>query len=240
MICFLGVRRLVRVASVAGVFTDEYGNVIDSEGREVAMSDPSDEDAATNEEGFVLASEHAFLGYVVRIGLVSDEVVLEAKLVNLGAGLMSILPKGMYAVTMGISAENASGGFIIPNDRIDIAVTLNREGGQFTETILANVKVLAVNTDLTDSTVNRDKRHIAGANLTLALSHEQGRLLKNAATLGQLSYFLRSAADALGQDSLPITMVDATRFITPGGGEEPFSSGGCVDISRRGHLCQDA
>ena len=85
-------------------------------------------------------------GYVARAPFIAGEPIREQKLVKAnGSGFMSaILPAGMRAVSTEISAETGAGGFILPNDYVDVILT--HEGNQsfVSETILRNVRVLAI------------------------------------------------------------------------------------------------
>ncbi len=83
------------------------------------------------------------------------EPIREQKLVRAdGSGFMAaILPSGMRAVSTEISAETGAGGFILPNDRVDIVLTRRLKnaptgaGGNdliLSEVILTNIRVLAI------------------------------------------------------------------------------------------------
>ncbi len=64
-------------------------------------------------------------GSIARVPLMQGEPIREQKLVKAeGSGFMAaILPSGMRAVSTEISAETGAGGFILPNDRVDIVLT---------------------------------------------------------------------------------------------------------------------
>jgi len=90
-------------------------------------------------------------GSIVRIPIFESEPILLQKIVDRGeTGIMAaLLSPGMRAVSLEISAESASGGFILPNDRVDVLLTYededNRaEGETITATIFENVRVLAI------------------------------------------------------------------------------------------------
>ena len=72
-------------------------------------------------------------GMIVRTPFVAGEPIREAKLVNSkGSGFMAaILPPGMRAISTQISPETGAGGFILPNDRVDVILTPrgNRDAG---------------------------------------------------------------------------------------------------------------
>src|SRR3984957_2851349 len=64
-------------------------------------------------------------GSIVRAPFVAGEPIREAKLVKAdGSGFMAaILQSGYRAVSTEISAETGAGGFILPNDRVDVILT---------------------------------------------------------------------------------------------------------------------
>src|SRR5690242_21749532 len=91
---------------------------------------------------------------IVRAPFVAGEPIREVKLVNAkGAGFMAaILPSGMRAVSTQITPETGAGGFILPNDRVDVILTKrDREPGKssgdenlVSETVLSDIRVLAI------------------------------------------------------------------------------------------------
>jgi pilus assembly protein CpaB len=138
-------------------------------------------------------------GMIARLPFVAGEPIREAKLVNSkGSGFMAaILPTGMRAVSTQISPENGAGGFILPNDRVDVIMTPRGAGGDKTgnatsETVLRNIRVLAI-----DQTVEEKngQKVVVGKTATLELSPRQAETLALSQQLGTLSLALRSIAD---------------------------------------------
>lgn len=144
-------------------------------------------------------------GAVARFEFFPGEPIREQKLVRAEQGYLSaVLAKGKRGVSINVSANSASGGFIVPNDRVDVVLTRSGASGDMSETILANVKVLAIGTRLgelgeTGAPRNPDNpRAEVFANETIAtleLDPGQGEMLINAASRGRLSLALRSIAD---------------------------------------------
>src|SRR5688500_17636798 len=65
---------------------------------------------------------------VVRSQFVAGEPIREAKLARPESGFMSaILPSGMRAIAVRISAQNTAGGFILPGDRVDVVQTVAQQ-----------------------------------------------------------------------------------------------------------------
>lgn len=136
-------------------------------------------------------------GTIARVPLLKGEPVNENKLVNAGeGGFMSvILGAGRRAVSLKISPESGAGGFILPNDRVDVILTRkdNASENVISETILKNVRILAI-----DQTVKEEegRKVVVGKTATMELTQDQAELLSLAERRGQLSLALRSLADA--------------------------------------------
>jgi pilus assembly protein CpaB len=143
-------------------------------------------------------------GQIVRAPFVAGEPIREVKLVNAkGSGYMAaILPSGMRAVSTQISPETGAGGFILPNDRVDVILTRrNREGDkdggeqQSSETILSNIRVLAIDQNVEEK---NGQKVVVGKTATLELSQGQAETLALGHQMGTLSLALRSIVDASG------------------------------------------
>ncbi|MEZ5841258.1 MAG: Flp pilus assembly protein CpaB [Hyphomicrobiales bacterium] len=146
---------------------------------------------------------------IARAPFLAGEPIKEGKLVRSDRGFMSaILPAGMRAVATRISPETGAGGFILPNDRVDVILT-RRMGSQsgpadgssyVSETVLTNVRVLAI--DQTIEEQNGEKV-VVGNTATLEMLPEQAEALALADQLGELSLSLRSLADAAADGDGP-------------------------------------
>src|SRR5580693_7301289 len=64
-------------------------------------------------------------GSIARSPFIAGEPIREQKLIKAdGSGFMAaILPTGMRAISTEISPETGAGGFILPNDRVDVILT---------------------------------------------------------------------------------------------------------------------
>ena len=61
---------------------------------------------------------------IARVTLFSGEPLRRSKLIGDGQSFMSsILPSGMRAIATQISADTSAGGFILPNDYVDVIMT---------------------------------------------------------------------------------------------------------------------
>ena len=143
-------------------------------------------------------------GSVVRIPIYADEPVLPQKLVMKGeTGFMAaLLTPGMRAISVEISAESASGGFILPDDRVDVILTYTAQiataeavlDRPITETILQNVRVLAI--DQVFSQGESESASQIGNTATLEVNPEEAEMIAHAQRLGTISLSLRPWADA--------------------------------------------
>jgi pilus assembly protein CpaB len=144
-------------------------------------------------------------GAVARFEFFPGEPIREQKLVRSDQGYLSaVLDKGMRGVSIAVTADSASGGFIVPNDHVDVILTRSTPEGQSSETILSNVRVLAINTRLGElgSTGAPDDPNNPRAEVfaneaiaTLELDPGQAETVVNAVELGKLSLALRSIVD---------------------------------------------
>ena len=141
-------------------------------------------------------------GQIVRTPFVAGEPIREAKLVNAkGSGFMAaILPPGMRAVSTQISPETGAGGFILPNDRVDVILSRRATGGgagepQTSEIVLSNIRVLAIDQSVEEK---NGQKVVVGKTATLELTPSQSETLALSHQLGPLSLALRSISDAQG------------------------------------------
>jgi pilus assembly protein CpaB len=99
----------------------------------------------------------------------------------------------MRAISTPISPETGAGGFILPNDRVDVVLIRAQKtttGEVYSsETILTNVRVLAI-----DQTVEEKngQRVVVGKIATLALNARNSETLVLATRLGTMALALRS------------------------------------------------
>jgi pilus assembly protein CpaB len=153
-------------------------------------------------------------GSIAREPFIAGEPIREQKLVKAdGSGFMAaILPSGMRAISTEISPETGAGGFILPNDRVDVILSkheknIERPGAPDiinSEIILANVRVLAID----QAPKEKDGQNaVIGRTVTLELKPEQAETLARARQTGTLALALRSIAD--------VNMVENTESAAP-------------------------
>jgi pilus assembly protein CpaB len=142
-------------------------------------------------------------GSIARVPFIAGEPIREQKLVKAnGSGFMAaILPSGMRAVSTEISAETGAGGFILPNDRVDVILS-RREKQQnpdappadivSSHVVLSNVRVLAIDQAPKEK---EGQNAVLGKTATLEMSPDDVEVLAKARLSGTLSLALRSIAD---------------------------------------------
>ncbi len=161
------------------------------------------------------AAPEKIWGSMICSAFLRGEPIRRDKLVKGGQGgfLSAVLPTGMRAVAIKIEngGDTTAGGFILPNDRVDVVELLRDEEASKTrgvevlnaKTILANVRVLAIGQNVEDQ---NGKKVVTGANATLELDPDQANLviLAQRENNANLHLVLRSLADSAG----PTTTLD--------------------------------
>jgi pilus assembly protein CpaB len=155
-------------------------------------------------------------GAIIRNRIAAGEPIREENFTPRHAGyLATVLPAGKRAMAVRISAENTAGGFILPNDRVDV---LHSDGkSPVSHTILSNVRVLAIDQVVDDANKKENsKANVIGKTATLELEPSQAEILTAAQAAGTLSLSLRSAAD---NDDYRYSTKQAVRIIRAGHSE---------------------
>lgn len=132
---------------------------------------------------------------IVKVQIDEGDPIRFSKLIDPKDGglLSAILAPGMRAISTPISPETSAGGFILPNDKVDVLLTKqDRNSNNKTDTILVNIKVLAI-----DQTIREEdgQQVVVGKTATLELSSAQSEILALANNEGSLTLSLRSLAD---------------------------------------------
>ncbi len=150
-----------------------------------------------------------------RVTLYVGETVMAKKLVVEGEGsfMSAILQKGMRAISVAISERSSAGGFILPNDRVDVILTKKNSGAGnqtivLSETVLSNVRVLAVNQTYQQEQDEGKITVAEGKTATLELSGRQAEIIALVESSGELSLALRSISENEGnsaEQNLPQT-----------------------------------
>src|SRR3546814_2387032 len=127
--------------------------------------------------------------------------------------MSSLLPAGKRAVATAISVATGAGGFVLPNDRVDVIMVRKSDDDRYlTENILTNVRVLAIDQQIQE---NQDgTKAVVGTTATLELTPEQAQVIAVAQQMAdRLTLALRSVADAQEADTV------AADYLLSGGGK---------------------
>jgi pilus assembly protein CpaB len=148
-------------------------------------------------------------GSMTRVAFLRGEPIRHDKLVKAGGGgfLSAVLPSGKRAVAIKIDngGDSSAGGFILPNDRVDVVRLARDEEAtkargvevMTAQPILSNVRVLAIGQNVEEQ---NGKKVVTGANATLELDPDQVNLVILAQHEGNsnLHLVLRSLVDSGG------------------------------------------
>jgi len=187
------------------------------------------------------------IGQTAQVSIVPGEQVLQSKVTSPDSALdffgdetplSLIIPEGMRAFTISMSAVGAAGGLVRPGDHVDVLLSVDLqdfpEELPITPTsacyVLQNVGVLAMDTSLTQAVTSGDAASIAAvgttseaSRATLAVSPEEvvqlaavQRSVSGAGVETQLWLSLRPFGDTTVNGGLPTCTVLTAPGIVPG------------------------
>lgn len=173
-------------------------------------------------------------GRTVRTALFAGDPIRLEKLADSGQSLLSaLIAPGMRAVSIEVEGELAAGGFIKPNDRVDLVVTRTADFGVSAFTALSNLRVIAINADTGSPAATPGKPApevgpgaetpadeaapdtFATAVVTFELTDRQAEIAMNASQAGRLVLVLRSAADKSESADAELERNRAIRLTSP-------------------------
>jgi len=206
------------VVPSATVAPTQVGMVVRVEGSDSAAktANKSKGDKDTQSATSSTPADVAIVGAVARRRIFANEPISPDQLIQRGDRSIgsAVVSPGMRAVSISISAASASGGFIAPGDFVDVILSMDFNAGTdengnklaegaavtlpdgdsivkvSTETVLRNVKVLAI-----DQKLGRNAEEgpaDVGKTATLEVSLADTEKLLTAARLGSLALVLRS------------------------------------------------
>jgi pilus assembly protein CpaB len=178
------------------------------------------------------------VGKPIRRDAMAGEWVRPGDLLERGAGFMALtLTPGTRAVGLSVTDQKLAGGFILPEDRIDLIHTVTgdfdgdgRQGG-FSQTFLENIRVLAIGPRPTSRTTFQTAEEQAaaaqqtndivmkGETITLEMTDEEAEILFSALASGQVSLALRAI-----DDHGPSRILSIAGFETTAPGQAPADS----------------
>lgn len=169
-------------------------------------------------------AEKEITGQLARSAFLAAEPIRREKLIKTdGTGFLSaVLPSGMRAVAISTDSRGAStaGGFILPNDRVDVICTwrgeaANGRGGEafVSETLLRNIRVLAIGQNVQE---RNGEKVVVGETATLEVDPGQVEVLVQGQKTGTLSLALRSLKDAGDNAAAPARNDNAMTLVRYG------------------------
>ena len=150
-------------------------------------------------------------GAIARMAMIAGEPVRNEKLIRASQGgvMSALLPAGSraLAITVDNRGANTAGGFILPNDRVDVIRIIRDEAASkvqgadvfVSDTLLRNVRVLAIGQNIQE---RNGEKVVVGETATLELDPRQVEIISLAQRLGQLSLSLRSLQDTNKTDDV--------------------------------------
>ena len=172
--------------------------------------------------------QEEFIGSVVRSSIVAGQPVTDASVVKVGERgfLAAVLSPGLRAVSFPITAASGISGLVFPGDRVDIILShkfkiqsddkSKQKLRMASETVLINVRILAMDTR-TDDQKDKKKKGTVPKTVTLEVTPKQAEIVSVALNLGKLSLSLRSLAhntDGKITDSETIKQSSRGRTVT--------------------------
>jgi pilus assembly protein CpaB len=136
-------------------------------------------------------------GRVVRSSVVAGEPLIDGKLApqlsGRGGIMPMLIPEGQRGVTIRVDEAMRESGFVLPNSRVDVLVSMPKAGTneKIAKVILQDVTVLA-----SGQTVEmKDNKPVTNTTVTLALTPQQVERLAVAQSEGRLMLVQRNLRD---------------------------------------------
>lgn len=167
-----------------------------------------------------------------------NEPVLSNKVTGPGqrATLSAMLRPGLKAITVRVNDVDGVAGFVLPGDRVDVALTRHTDKQNATsDIVLQNVRVLAID-QIADE--RADKPSVVKA-VTLEVDVVGAQKLSLAASVGNLSLMLRKAGEVNSEHTRRITLSDLGTPTIPVASERSKSDGMTTVAVRRASTRQE-
>jgi pilus assembly protein CpaB len=159
-------------------------------------------------------------GAVVREPILAKEPIVELKIVRAGEGGMvgAVLPPGMRAVSIPVTAETGAGGLIQPGDRVDVIQNRHADKGPAggggadidSRVVLRNLRVIAIDQNVQ---ANKGDKAMIGTTATLEVRAGDTPVIARAKSQGDIVLALRSYADAGGPSGAVVVATPVNRSV---------------------------
>lgn len=132
------------------------------------------------------------VGSVVRQPIIAGEPVSIGRLIKPGTRgfLAAVLRPGYRAVSLRVNATSSISGLVFPGDRVDVILTHDVASRRVSETVLTNVRILAIDQQTNDQT----QAPKVGKHATFEVTPKQAEMFSVLSDMGRLSLSLRSLA----------------------------------------------
>ncbi len=158
------------------------------------------------------------VGQTTKIFLAEKEPVLMSKLSTIGGGLSMMVRPNLRASSVTVNLVSSVSGFVVPGDRVDILVTIDRMAGgaqnATTRTILQNIEVLAAGVK-TEQKDQQNKPNTELQTITLLVDPSSAERMALAMHEGKIHLTLRNPEDA---DTLKLASISTGEML---GGSAP-------------------
>ncbi len=160
-------------------------------------------------------ARRALVGAMVRRALSIGEVILPSDVLRPGdhGFLAAVLQPGMRAITVGVDLVSGTAGLIWPGDRVDLILTeatanpaVPADRRISAETVLANVRVIAIDQRLVEGARPGAKTGHAAQTVTLEVTAAEAERVAVATKLGRLSLAVRAAEAGTAPPQRPVTV----------------------------------
>ena len=154
------------------------------------------------------SSVDSVLGQTTKVFMTAKEPVTAIKLSSLGGGLSMLVRPGMRAASVEVNQVSGVSGFILPGDRVDMLVTVERvtnPDDAYTQTILQDIEVLAAGM----KTTTQDNKPLAVQAVTLLVGPKDAEVMAHATRQGSITLVLRARDDnAQVSKTTPVKTMD--------------------------------
>jgi len=133
------------------------------------------------------------VGQTTKVFMGAREPVTATKLSSRGGGLSMLIRPNMRAASIEVHNVSGVSGFVLPGDRVDVLVTVDRTPNNvpITNTLLQSVEVLAAG----QKTQQKDGTPLSVQSVTLLVDPEGAQKLALAAREGEIHLVLRNPDD---------------------------------------------
>lgn len=127
---------------------------------------------------------------------VENEPLTESKLAprEAGAGLPPTITAGMRAISVKVNEVIGVAGFVVPGTRVDVVVTLSKQGDSLSRVVVTNAQVLTAGTKY-DQDQAKDGKPVPSTVVTLLVTPEDAERIALASTEGSIMLTLRNPLD---------------------------------------------